>query len=234
MRLLRLAPGSALKHTRLVTLLGGGIPDDDPRLRAAIEDAQMLGSLQLAGFDIAWEQVRAARRGESAPAPLAALWRARAAVPRDARFSLDALRAWHAAAADAPSTWRRATRIRDAGPPPAPPEFIASRLELLASWLETDSSRELAPAQAGALAMARLIEIAPFDDANGRVARLAASHVMVRAGARPPVLVGADRARLEAALQAAFQLHTEPLTALLDEAGQRALDVMLQTLEGRA
>jgi hypothetical protein len=54
---------------------------------------------------------------------------------------------------------------------------------------------------------------------------------MVRAGARPPVLVGGDAARLEAALQAAFRLETEPLAGLLEEASERALDVMLQTLE---
>jgi hypothetical protein len=234
MKLLRLAPGVALKQKRLASLLGGRAPEDEPRLRAAVEDAQVLGSLQLSGLDHSWSEVQAARRGEPAPAAIGALRRALAAVPSQAHFSLDALRAWHAAALGAPSAWRRAARVRDEGPPPAPPEFIASRLELLAGWLRADSSRELGPAQAGALVMARLIEIAPFDDANGRVARLAASHVMVRAGARPPVLVGADRPRLEAALQAASCLHTEPLTALLDEAAERALDVMLQTLEGRA
>jgi hypothetical protein len=57
---------------------------------------------------------------------------------------------------------------------------------------------------------------------------------MVRAGARPPVLVGADRARLDEALRRAFQLETEPLAALLQEASERALDVMIQTLEGGA
>jgi Fic family protein len=79
--------------------------------------------------------------------------------------------------------------------------------------------------------MARIVEILPFDDANGRVARLAASHLMVRAGGRPPVLVAADAARLGAAFQSAFQLVTEPLALLLEEASERALDVMIQTLE---
>ena len=56
---------------------------------------------------------------------------------------------------------------------------------------------------------------------------------MVRAGARPPILVGADGPRIEACLQAAFQLSTEPLTRLLDEASERALDVMIQALTDR-
>jgi hypothetical protein len=54
---------------------------------------------------------------------------------------------------------------------------------------------------------------------------------MLRGGMRPPILVGGDGPRLRAALEAAFRLETEPLTALLVEASSRALDVMLQALE---
>lgn len=233
MKLLRLSPSVALKEKRLVALLGGRPPSDEPRLRVAVEDAQVLGSLQLAGFGFDWPQVCAARRGEPAPAAIGALQRALAAVAPTAPLSLDALRAWHAAALGAPSVYRRLPRAGAGQPSGAPPEFIVARLESLVSWLGADSSRELGPAQAAALALARVVEIAPFDDGNGRVARLAAAHVSVRAGGRPPVLVGADRARLEAALQAAFRLDTEPLTTLLDDAAGRVLDVMIQTLEGR-
>jgi Fic family protein len=108
---------------------------------------------------------------------------------------------------------------------------VASRLEILEQWLQVESSRELGPAQAGALVLARLVEILPFDDGNGRVSRLAASHLMVRAGARAPILVADDEPRLREALQAAFQLQTEPLARLLDEAAERSLDVMIEALE---
>lgn len=232
-KLLRLAPSAALKEKRLAALLGGRAPAGEPRLHTAVADAQVLGSLQLAGFEHSWDEVCAARRGEPAPARIVALQKAQVAVPRGAELALDALRVWHAAVTGAPSAWRLTPRARHDGPPAAPPEFIVGRLELLVTWLRADSSRELGPAQAAALVLARIVEVAPFDDANGRVARLAAAHVMMRAGGRPPVLVGADRPRLEAALQAAFQLHTEPLVTLLEEAGERSLDVMIQTLEGR-
>jgi hypothetical protein len=53
---------------------------------------------------------------------------------------------------------------------------------------------------------------------------------MVRAGARPPILVKGDRKRLEAALQAAFRLDTEPLARLLAEASARSVDVLIQAL----
>ncbi|HYU42091.1 MAG TPA: hypothetical protein VEQ84_08065, partial [Vicinamibacteria bacterium] len=90
--------------------------------------------------------------------------------------------------------------------------------------------RELKAAQQGALVYARIMEILPFDRGNGLVARLAASHLMTRAGSRRPILVGGDAGRLEEALQAAFQLQTEPLARLLDDAAERALDVLIGAL----
>ncbi len=234
MQLLRPRASAAAKEKRLAAALAERPDVDQAHLRAVVEDAQDLGSLQLAGFELTWDDVRASRRDAHGPPALLALRRARAAVAAQAPFSLEAVRAWHAAALDAPSRWRTTSRVRPSGPQPAPAEFIAARVELLAGWLQADSAGELGPARLGALALARLCEIAPFDDGNGRVARLAAAHLMARAGARPPILVAGDRARLEAALQAAFALHTEPLVELLEEAAERPLDVQLQTLAGRA
>jgi hypothetical protein len=74
------------------------------------------------------------------------------------------------------------------------------------------------------------MEILPFDRGNGLVARLAASHLMMRAGSRRPILVGGDAERLREALDAAFQLQTEPLARLLDDAAERALDVLIGAL----
>jgi Fic family protein len=161
-----------------------------------------------------------------------ALRRARGAVPADAPFSRDAIRAWHEALAG-PVGPRRGVRERACSPAPAP-ELVEGRLATLAEWLEVAGPRDLAPDQVAAVALARLVEILPFDDANGRVSRLAASHLMVRGGMHPPILVAGDAPRLRAALESAFRLETEPLVALLAEASGRALDVMLQTLSGRA
>ena len=229
---LRLQPSAAVKEKRLAALLEGrGLSPDDPGLAAIVEDAQLLGSLELAGFRFTWDEVRASRVAGEGPAEVLALRRARAAVPADAPFSLAAIRAWHEALAG-PVGLRRGARERD-GVPPAPAELVEGRLATLAEWLEVAGPRDLAPDQAAAVALARLVEILPFDDANGRVSRLAASHLMVRGGMRPPILVAGDAARLRAALESAFRLETEPLVALLAEASGRALDVMIQSLSGR-
>jgi hypothetical protein len=228
---LRLQPSAAVKEKRLVVLLEDrGLSPDDPGLAAVVEDAQLLGSLELAGFRFTWDEVRSSRACGEGPAEVLAWRRARAAVPADAPFSRRAIGAWHEALAG-PVGLRRGERERD-GVPPAPAELVESRLSTLAEWLEVAGPRDLAPDQAAAVALARIVEILPFDDANGRVSRLAASHLMIRGRMRPPILVAGDALRVRATLESAFRLETEPLVALLAEASGRALDVMIQSLRG--
>jgi Fic/DOC family len=226
---LRLARSAALKEKRLMALLAGR-PSDDPTLRATVDDAQLLGSLELAGFAFTWGQLR--DRETSAPPEASALRTAQHVVDRAAPFSVSALRIWHQTALGGGEL-----RDHDLPPlaedvgPPAPAVFIEGRLGILEEWMTGESARELKPSQAAALVLARLVEIRPFASGNGRVSRLAASHVMVGGGLRPPILVGGDRPRLEACLRAAFRLDTEPLAAFLGEASERCLDVLIQSLE---
>jgi cell filamentation protein, protein adenylyltransferase len=217
-RLLRLSPSAALKEKRLAALLEGR-GAETPRLLEAVRQAQAAGSLGLSGI-------------EATPSALERMLQAQAAVDAEAPFSVGAVLSWYRAVVGSAAGFRTAERTREGGPPPAPAAFVATRLQSLEDWLGVEGSAALKPAQRGALVLARLVEILPFDDGNGRVARLAASHVMVRAGARPPVMTDDDRVRLVQVLQAAFQLQTEPLASLLDEAAERALDVMVSALEG--
>jgi fido (protein-threonine AMPylation protein) len=229
MALLRLAPSAAVKRRRLEALRAQARLDD-AFLEACVEDARLLGSLELAGVPTSWGEIRAARRGEPASAAVEGLRRAIAAVPPQAPLDRAALRAWHSAVTGGPSTWR--ARARERGVPPAPPERIEGRIEILEGWLAGDAVARLGPAEAGALVLSRLVEILPFADGNGRVARLALDHAFRRAGGQPPILAGGDAARLQACLEAAFALDVAPLVALLEEGSERCLDVMIQALEG--
>lgn len=229
-RLLRLSPSAAAKEKRFRALLQARDPED-PRLLGIVEDAQILGSLELAGLAFGWREVREQRAGAPGPDAVRALRSALAAVPPSASLDVAALVAWHAAILPGGPVFRALPREREGAPPGAPPEFVEARLAVLADWMGADSGRELKPLQQASLALARIVEILPFEDGNGRVSRLAASHLMVRGGLRRPVLVRGDGPRLEACLRAAFRLELEPLEALLEEASERALDVMIQALE---
>jgi hypothetical protein len=216
---LSLGPSAAMKEKRLAALLAGRDAAADPALVEALVTAQVRGSLELAG--------KAGTPEEAAAA--AALRRAVFAVDPHAPLTVEAILTWQASLTGERAL-RRQARDRPGGPPPAPPEFVASRLAIVQEWLGGDSARELKAAQQGALVYARIMEILPFDRGNGLVARLAASHLMTRAGSRRPILVGGDAGRLEEALPAAFQLQTEPLARLLDDAAERALDVLIGAL----
>jgi Fic/DOC family len=232
MPLLRLGASLALKEKRLQTLRAARRPDES-QLSDAVEDARLLGSLELAGIVASWEQVRASRSGDApTPPEIARLRAASRCIAPGASLDRAALRSWHAAVIGGASGWRTSTRQRE-GVETAPPPLIEGRLEILEGWLQSDSVRRLQPAQAGALTLARIVEVLPFEDGNGRVSRLAAAHAIVRAGGRAPILAGADGPRLRAALQAAFALDMAPLAELLEEAGERSLDVMIQALEGK-
>jgi hypothetical protein len=230
LRSLRPSASAVAKQARLTALLAGRDPGD-PRLLAVVEDAQILGSLELAGFSFSWEEVTAARRGLASPLEVDRLRRARGLCDASAHVDLKALVAWHAAILPEAPGFRRQPREREGAPPGAPPALIEERLRSLADWLGADSGVELKPLQQAGLAFARIVEILPFEDGNGRVARLAASHLLVRGGLGPPVLVRGDGPRLIACLRAAFRLNLEPVEALLEEASERAIDVMIQALE---
>jgi len=168
---LRVGVSLVHRERRLAELLAGR-EHERAGLEELVEDAALLGSLELAGCAPTWDEVRASRAGEAPPA-VAGLRRARAAVERQAPLTRRALLAWHASLGLEPAGFRRGARAEGRQPAGAPAEFVASRLELLESWLAEASGADLQPAQAGALALARLCEIAPFEDGNGRVARLA-------------------------------------------------------------
>jgi hypothetical protein len=221
-RLMRLAPSAAVKEKKLAALAAERGAAASGLVERAVLEAEARGSLELAARETA--------RGT--PSEWVEAWpRARQAVDPQAPLTVAALRAWHRALMGSDSFRDRDLPPRGSGPAAAPVVFIASRLEILEQWMQVESGRELKPAQQGALVLARLVEIAPFGEADGTVARLATSHVIVRAGGRPPLLNAGDAERLDATIAAAFRLDTEPLTALLDEASERTLDVMISALE---
>jgi hypothetical protein len=228
---LRLEPSAGLREKRLTRLLDErGLDRSDAGLARIVEDAMLVGSLELAGIRVSWADARGPGDG---PAELVALRRARAAATPRAALTVEALQQWHAAIGASTGFRAKDEPVGDDARPSAPSAFVADRLAGLVEWLEAPGASDLAPEQKAAVALARIVEIRPFDDANGRVSRLAAAHLLERAGLGPPILVAGDAARLRATLEAAFRLETGPLVELVSEASGRALDVMIQALERR-
>src|SRR5258708_263780 len=162
---LRLAPRASHKEKRLAALREGR-ERVDPSLQEAVEDAQLLGSLNLSGFDFAWEEVKASRRGEPVHPAILGLRRAGKVVDARAPFSVASLLAWQEAVVGAAPGYRQTDRVRADALPPAPPGRIAGRLAILEQWLNAASGHELKPVQHPPLVLPRALPILPFDDAT--------------------------------------------------------------------
>ena len=217
-RLIRLAPSAAVKERRLRRSQGRRLRPG-PGLRQAVLEAQAMGSLELAGLTASPEAVAAlASRagGGRSGRPLHGRRAARLAARRSR-------------AAPPPSGARtgRASRARR----PLRPHSSRAACQTLEHWLAAESARELAPGRRGR-AGAGAGDRDPPLRRRQRPCRAAGRLARGRARGRPPS--GPDAGRRPAAggsaPGAAFQLHTEPLARLLDEASERALDAMLTAL----
>lgn len=94
-----------------------------------------------------------------------------------------------------------------------PPEQVQPQMEQLLTWHHEHIERGIPPEVEAAWLHHRFTQIHPFQDGNGRVARLLASLVFIRAGWFPLVVRRDDRATYIAALETA---DTGDLRALVD------------------
>ena len=105
-----------------------------------------------------------------------------------------------------------------------PPEQVASEMDrLLAMHLEHEE-REVAPEVEAAWLHHRFVQIHPFQDGNGRVARALATLVVIRAGWFPLVVTDAGRPDYIDALELADAGNLRPLVRLFAGIQRRAFE----------
>ncbi|MDE2752340.1 MAG: Fic family protein [Gemmatimonadota bacterium] len=105
-----------------------------------------------------------------------------------------------------------------------PPEQVASEMDrLLAMHLEHED-RKVAPEVEAAWLHHRFVQIHPFQDGNGRVARALATLVVIRAGWFPLVVTDARRPDYIDALELADAGNLRPLVRLFAAIQRRAFE----------
>ncbi|MCU0512916.1 MAG: Fic family protein [Anaerolineae bacterium] len=103
-----------------------------------------------------------------------------------------------------------------------PPEQVAGQMDQLLLWHQQHMAERVNPAVEAAWLHHRFTQIHPFQDGNGRVARLLASLVFIRAGWFPLVITRDDRDQYIHALEAADDGWLVPLIDLFNEAQKQA------------
>ena len=105
-----------------------------------------------------------------------------------------------------------------------PPEHADSEMErLLAMHHEHERNRSLPPAVESAWLHHRFVQIHPFEDGNGRTARLLMSYVFAKRGEPTPLLRADEKPQYFRALQAADRGNLRPFTEMMDRKGRDAL-----------
>jgi hypothetical protein len=91
------------------------------------------------------------------------------------------------------------------------PEIVANALE----WFGSDSFHEIHVVEQGALFLAKLLDILPFQQENGRTLRLAANFFLLRAEFPPAVITSSRSDQYCSAIEHGLSLETQPLVDLL-------------------
>ena len=113
-----------------------------------------------------------------------------------------------------------------------PPEQVASEMDRLLAMHLKHGERGVPPEVEGAWLHHRFVQIHPFQDGNGRVARALATLVMIRAQWFPLVVTDAARAEYIDALEMADAGDLRPLVRLFSDIQMRAFAGAIDAARG--
>jgi Fic family protein len=117
----------------------------------------------------------------------------------------------------------------------AKPEDTPSRMLNLVSWLREElTNRTLHAVELAARLHHDFVLIHPFDDGNGRVARLLINYVLLRLGFPPLIVKSADKANYLAALRLADVGQIQSLTDFLGRQLEWSLNLGLRAAKGES
>lgn len=117
----------------------------------------------------------------------------------------------------------------------APPTEVPARMERLVKWLDASlSERELHPVAIAAKLHHDFVLIHPFDDGNGRVARMLVNYLFMRLGYPPIIVPTQEKAAYLAALRLADAGDLDSLTAYLGQRLENSLALAVRAGKGES
>lgn len=117
---------------------------------------------------------------------------------------------------------------RSRGSKPPAPEHLIALLESACRWYTAESFAELNPVEQASIVLLRLIDLQPFEQANGRTSLVAASLFTLRSEL-PPIIIKPERASAyRNALDEGARMNTKPMVELTAEAVEKILTELLE------
>lgn len=113
------------------------------------------------------------------------------------------------------------------------PEQVAAQMAYLCDWLQANQDA-LHPVVLASLGHYNLVRIHPFDDGNGRGARLLMNCLLMRAGYPPAIVYNEQLRRYLDAIQAADRGQLSPFIAFVAQSLTTTQQEMLKALRGEA
>jgi hypothetical protein len=107
-------------------------------------------------------------------------------------------------------------------------EHLPMIVENACRWFAMESFAELNPVEQAAIALLRLIELAPFEQNNQCNSIIAASLFTLRKGLPPIIFRPAQQQAYLAALKEGLRMNTQPMVELVAEAIEQTLDMGVQ------
>ena len=125
----------------------------------------------------------------------------------------------------------RTGNVRITGSSHRPPEAgeITHLVNDLVSWVVTNEKR-LHPVELAAIAHHKLVHIHPFDDGNGRTARLVMNVLLMRAGYPLATILKNDRKKYYDSLEKADKGNYTPFVRFVAQAVERSLALYLKAI----
>ena len=116
---------------------------------------------------------------------------------------------------------------------PIPALEIAQEMELLVKWLN-DNQNELRPIELASVFQHKLVLIHPFEDGNGRVARILMNLLLLKHGYPITIIRTYDRRRYYDTLKKADNGNLKPFVNFIARCVEESLDLYLSVLEPKA
>jgi Fic family protein len=117
---------------------------------------------------------------------------------------------------------------RSHGSKPPAPEHLAALLESACRWYTAESFAELNPVEQASIVLLRLIDLQPFEQANGRTALVAASLFTLRSELPPIIIKPEIASAYRNALDEGARMNTKPMVELTAEAVEKSLTELLE------